>query len=117
MSTWIKFAVALVIGLGLGLSYGLIIDPAEYTDATPGNLSADYRTDFILMLAEAYQGDQDSEIAARRLALLGSVPPAQLVDGAIEYARSHNFSDDEITLLQGLLSAMQMYQPVGGQAQ
>ena len=110
---WIKIAVALIIGIGVGLAYGLLVDPVEYADATPSTLREDYRADYVLMVAEAYQGEQNPEIAARRLALLGSESPAQFVSSTIEYARINGFTQDEITLLQGLLTAMQTYQPAG----
>ncbi len=110
---WIKIAVALIIGLGLGLMYGLAVNPVEYTDATPKVLRIDYRADYVLMTAEAFQGEQNPELAARRLALLGSEPPAQIVSSTIEYAKANGFTQDELTLLQGLLTAMQTYQPAG----
>jgi hypothetical protein len=110
---WIRPAIALVIGLALGLFYGLRLDPVEYTDATPGILRADYRTDYVLMVAEAYRAEQHAETAARRLAILGSESPADIVSDALEYARARGFSEDEATLLQGLLTAMQIYQPAG----
>ena len=57
--------------------------------------------------------EQNPELAARRLAILGSDPPAQYVSGTIEYAQANGFTPDEMTLLQGLLTAMQTYQPAG----
>jgi hypothetical protein len=115
--SWIQIAIALIAGIGLGLLYGLVIQPVQYADATPNILRADYRADYILMVAEAYQGEQNPEIAARRLAILGSEPPSQFVSAVIEYARINGFTPDEITLLQGLLSAMQTYQPGEGGSQ
>lgn len=107
----IAFIIALGVGAGLGLAYGWVIDPVEYTDITPEVLRQDYRTDYVLMTAEAYQGDFDSEAAARRLALLGSDPPAVIVSAALEYASLNAFAPDEIHALQSLLTAMQTYQP------
>ena len=63
------------------------------------------------MVAEAHQSAQDPEIAARRLAILGSDSPAQIVSSALDYANKNNFTETEIILLQGLLTAMQTYQP------
>jgi hypothetical protein len=114
---WIQIIIGLIVGIGLGLVYGLVLEPVEYADATPNILRTDYRADYVLMVAEAYQGEQSPEIAARRLAILGSESPAQLVSVTLEYARTHDFSQDEVTLLQGLLSAMQTYQPAGDGAQ
>jgi len=115
-SNWIKIITAAGLGIIIGLIYGWAIDPIEYTDVTPGILRADYRADYVLMVAEAYQTEQDSGTAARRLAILSSEPPDGIVSTTLDYARINNFSQTEITLLQGLLSAMQTYQPDGANA-
>jgi hypothetical protein len=109
----ITISIALLIGIALGLAYGWVIDPIEYTDVTPDVLRQDYRVDYVLMTAEAYQHDFDADTAARRIALLGSQPPATFVSAALDYANINNFTPDEITSLQTLLTAMQTYQPEG----
>jgi len=103
--------IALAIGVALGLVYGWVISPVQYTDAPPNILREDYRVDYVLMTAEIYQSEQDVESAARRLAILGSESPAQITASALQYATSNGFSQDEVLLLQDLLSAMQTYQP------
>ena len=110
-SNWIKFIIAAGIGITLGLIYGWVINPIQYTDITPNILREDYRTDYVLMVAEAHQGDHDAETAARRLAILGSDSPSQLVSAALDYANNNSFTQNEITTLQNLLTAMQTYQP------
>jgi hypothetical protein len=110
-SNLIKIIIALAIGIALGLIYGWVIDPIEYVDVTPNILREDYRVDYVLMTAEAYQKDFDSETAARRLAIFGSESPATITANALEYANSHNFTQAEIQTLQTLLTAMQTYTP------
>lgn len=110
-SNIIKIIIALVIGIAIGLIYGWVIEPIEYVDVTPNLLRQDYQVDYVLMTAEAYQNDFDSELAARRLAILGSESPAILTSNALEYAISNNFTQNEIQLLQTLLTAMQTYTP------
>ena len=112
-SNIIKVIIALAIGIALGLIYGWAIDPIEYVDVTPNILREDYRVDYVLMTAEAYQNDFDSDIAARRLAILGSESPASITATALQYATSNNFTEAEIQSLQALLTAMQTYQPQG----
>lgn len=109
----IKILVALALGITLGLVYGWIIEPVEYTDVPPNILREDYRVDYTLMVAEAYQNDFDTDTAARRLAVLGSEPPATLTSAALEYANRNSFNEVEIQALQDLLSAMQTYNPQG----
>ena len=110
-SNWIRIVIAICIGVIAGLVYGWTIDPIEYTNVTPGILRADYRADYVLMVAEAYQTEQDSDAAARRLAILSSEPPPEIVSSTLEYGRKNDFTESEITLLQGLLSSMQTFQP------
>jgi len=112
-SNWIKIALAIITGIALGVIYGWVIDPIEYIDVTPNILRADYRADYVLMVAEAHQSEQDSETSARHLAILGSESPAQIVTSTLEYAAHNGFTQNEILLLQGLLTAMQTYQPQG----
>lgn len=112
-SNWLKFIIALIVGIAAGLVYGWVISPVQYTDAPPNILRADYRADYVLMTAEAYQKDHDAETAARRLAILGSEPPAQIAASALQYATDNGFTPDEIIILQGLLRAMQTHQPQG----
>ncbi len=112
-SNWIKILIAVIIGIALGLVYGWVIDPIQYTDVTPNILREDFRADYVLMVAEAHQSEQDSETSARRLAILGSESPATITTSALEYANRNGFTQNEILALQNLLTAMQMVQPPG----
>jgi len=116
-SNWIKFFIALLIGTALGLVYGWNISPVQYTDVPPNILREDYRADYVLMVAEAHQNEQNPEAAARRLAIFGSESPAQIVTSVLEYATNNGFTENEVLLLQNLLSAMQTYQPEGNNTQ
>ncbi|MCZ2126667.1 MAG: hypothetical protein LC099_02705 [Anaerolineales bacterium] len=113
MSSFQKVALlfALALGVGLGLTYGWVVSPIEYVDAPLSLLREDYRADYVLMIAEAYNADADSAVAARRIAQLGSQPPAEIAASALVYAQMNGFSSDEQALLQNLFSAMQRYAP------
>jgi len=112
-SNWIKIFIAMLIGIVLGLVYGWVLAPVQYTDVTPNILRKDYRADYVLMVAEANQKEQNPEIAARRLAILGSESPAEITASALVYANNNGFTQNETQLLQNLLSDMQKYQPQG----
>ena len=81
MPRWVSILLATLLGIVIGLLYGWVIDPVQFTDITPDALRIDYKTDYVLMVAEAYQTEQKEEVAARRLAILGSQSPALLVGG------------------------------------
>jgi hypothetical protein len=112
-SSWIKIIIAVIAGVILGLVYGWWIEPVEYTDVTPNILRADYQADYVLMVAEAFQTEQNADAAARRLAVMTSEAPSVLVANTLDYARLNGFTPNEILLLQNLLLTMQTYQPQG----
>lgn len=106
---WILIFLAFILGIGAGLAYGWFVDPVEFFDLTPETLRADYKTDYVLMTAEAYRVEQDPGTAARRLALFGAQSPSAIASEALEYARTNGFPDSDITLLQELVTAMQAW--------
>lgn len=114
MPRWLSILFALALGIALGLVYGWMIDPVQYTDITPDALRIDYRTDYVLMVAEAYQAEQDPALAARRLAVLGSKPPAIIAGEAEDFARQAAYPADDLTLIQDLTVALQTWQPIPG---
>ena len=114
MPRWLPITLAIILGLALGLVYGWIIEPVQYTDITPDALRIDYQTDYVLMVAEAYQAKGDPALAAKRLAILGSKPPALLVSNAYDYAVQASYPTDDLTLMQDLVVALQTWQPIPG---
>lgn len=113
MPRWIWFLIALGIGLGAGLYVGWVLSPITYVDTTPDSLAADYRADYVLMVAESFRSTQDPDAAARQLALLGSEPPVLTAQQTLAYAHSHDFSVEDVDLLQELVLAMQTWQEPG----
>jgi hypothetical protein len=109
---WFKLLLFLAAGIGIGLFYGWVIEPVEFVDTTPETLRADYRADYVLMIAEAYHTEKDAELAARRLAVFGSQPPADIVNQALQTGRETGYAPNDLILLEELFSAMQAYQPV-----
>jgi len=110
MARWIRFFIAILVGVGLGLLYGWLVNPVKYVDTTPDTLRIDYKTDYVLMVAEAYQLEGDPAQAVRRLALLGETPPAEMAYQAILFAQKTNYTDDDLTIMQALLGALQAYE-------
>jgi len=114
---WLLFALSIAVGLGIGLFYGWVVSPVQYVDTLPVTLRADFKADYTLMVAETFQSDQDVEQAARRLANLGSQPPAQIVSDALAFAQKNHYADADIGLLQNLAVALQVWQPSTGSNQ
>jgi hypothetical protein len=111
MSRWIWFALSILVGIGLGLLYGWVLNPVLYVNTSSDSLRIDYRTDAVLMVAEAYQSDGDLALASRRLAFLGDQPPAQMVQQAVTYAGQSNYAQADIDSLIRLSQALQTWTP------
>jgi hypothetical protein len=114
MVRWIRFLIAIALGLGFGLAYGWFLSPARSTGTSMDTLRIDYRTDVVLMIAEAYQNDQDLELAVRRLAIIGSNPPETMTEESIQFARKAGYTEPDISRIQSLLSALQTQPPPPG---
>jgi hypothetical protein len=89
------------------LVYGWIISPVEYINASPERLRSDYKTDYVLMVAEIYQADGDLQQAILRLASLGSQPAAESAAEALSTAQELEYSDADIATMTRLVDALQ----------
>jgi hypothetical protein len=108
-SHWVFILLALLAGVGAGLAYGWVIDPVDFFDLTPDTLRADYKSDYVLMVAEAYSVEQDPGRAAQRLGVFGTQSPSTIATSGLTYARANGFSDSDISLMQELVTAMQAW--------
>lgn len=102
-----RLLIGLILGFALGLTYGWGIRPVEYVDTDPASLRVDYRTDYVLMVSEAYAAEEDLELAGVRLAALGPRQPEAFVAEAVEYAVENGFSRSDLDSLNRLLAALQ----------
>ncbi len=113
MSRWIKFLLALLLGLATGLFYGWVVSPVEFVDTTPEFLSPDYEADYVLMAAEAYAASTDLAPALNALALLSPQPPANIILEALVYAQGAGYAHSDLALMQSLWRALKSVQPGG----
>jgi hypothetical protein len=114
MSRWLLFLIAIAIGAAAGLYYGWVLNPVKYVDMTPDSLRIDYKTDYVLMVAEAYHTEGDLAVAVRRLAVLGDTPPAEIVANATLYAAQHGWPETDLVQIKTLGDALQSWNPVLG---
>jgi len=79
---------------------------APVRSASPQYLRADYQTDYVLMVAEAYAGEGNVANAAERLHFLGNEQVNVYVRQAILYAGQHNYSQVDIETMNALSMAL-----------
>lgn len=111
MKRWIWFFIVVSLGVALGLVYGWVINPVKYVETTPATLRIDYKTDYVLMVAEAFQADSDLNLAARRLAIFGDTPPSEIVRQAMIFAAQFPYAESDQELLSRLASGLQTWNP------
>ena len=115
MSRWFRFILAILLGVILGLLYGWVISPVQYRDTTPITLRYDYRTDYVLMIAEIFNSNQNTDQAVHQLAQLGSERPLDIVIQSLAYSAQMGYSPADMVLIQNLATALQIWQPpLGG---
>jgi hypothetical protein len=108
---WVRFLLAVIIGAAGGMFYGWVVNPVSYVDTTPDSLRVDYKTDYVLMTAEAYSLEDDLPQAVRRLALLGEQPPLETVRQALIFAEGHGYMDPDLATMRRLFQDLQTFSP------
>ncbi len=77
-SVFLLLILAVIAGLGLGLLFGWVIWPVQWTDANPENLRIEFQTDWMNMAIDSYSVNQNADLAAQRYSYLGADGPVVL---------------------------------------
>jgi hypothetical protein len=62
---------ALILGIVLGVLYAWVISPVEWVNGTPADMRDDLRVDYLRMVIDSYEVNQDPELALARFDELG----------------------------------------------
>ena len=112
MRRWLLFLLAIAAGAAIGIFYGWKINPVEYSDTVPEKLRQDYKTDYVLMVSEAFSKDQDMALAVERLTFLGGKSPDGVVIEAIKFAEQEGYRSTDLALMNDLADEMEFFQKV-----
>jgi hypothetical protein len=107
---YVLFIIAIAAGIGLGLLYGWVLSPVELVDTNPSTLRADYKSDYVLMVAEAYSAEHDLNAAICQLALLGG-NPLEAVENATVFAVEVSYPPEDLVLLNELRAVLETWEP------
>lgn len=105
----------LVIGLAIGLLISLVFSPIQYVDTDPSLLAANYKDDYRLLIAQAYQANGDLGRARQRLALLEELNQPDLLAAQAQQLLAEGEAEEPARALAGLASALAA--PVSGPVQ
>ncbi len=100
------FLLSIVLGAAAGLGVGWYLRPAPLGQAALTELRSDYRSDYVLMVAEAFDAEKDVAAAVARLKALGQDPPARLVQVAVVQAGELGYDRRDLELLAKLAQAV-----------
>jgi hypothetical protein len=104
----ILFVLSILVGLAAGVFYGWEVNPVQFEGTSLETLRLDYKADVVLMIAELYQAEGDSDKASTRLAFLGDEDPACIIEETVSFAGQHDYADEDLELMQGLLAAIEV---------
>jgi hypothetical protein len=100
------FFLAIAIGVAFGVLLGWAFNPIKTINTGLDSLRIDYKTDYLLMVAQLYQSDRDLSAALARLSTLGGNDPTDMMQMAIDYATQHDYAPTDITTMQNLADAI-----------
>ena len=110
MNRYTLFGITIFLGFLAAVYYGWAMRPLAAANAAPVLLRVDFRTDYALMVAEAFQADHNTERAIAALGFLGveaeTYNPYAFVSEALAFGTENGYSVTDLELLQGLQTAL-----------
>lgn len=99
--------LALLAGLGLGLTYAWLISPVKYVDASPAILRVNFKDQYREVIAASYAANTDLPRARARLALLGDSDPVAELSAQAQRMLAAGDSFDQVRPLAQLATDLQ----------
>lgn len=106
--------IGLALGVALGLLVGWVLWPIQYTNTAPAQLRQDYRNDYVLMVAAAYQVEGNADAARERLTRLDPEQPTRPLVELTETLIAQNGRPGDIAMLVHLAEALGTATPAMG---
>jgi hypothetical protein len=111
LARYFWFSLSILLGLLLGLFLGTRFLPLPYENIPMNALRPDYKTDYVLMVAEAYHADHDLQQAQNLLQRLGPEAAPYQVQQAMVKARELNYFSQDVDWMNQLLEELQRIAP------
>ncbi|MHC1772595.1 MAG: hypothetical protein AB9907_12875 [Flexilinea sp.] len=99
----------LLIGLLAGLFYGWLINPTRYIDITPQSLHRDFQKQYLLLIAQSYQANEDiGRSYARIKQMTDPVNPDSLREMLLEMETDPDYSE-HFNVMRDLINDIDSY--------
>ena len=110
MSRYALFGITIFLGFIFAVYYGWAVRPLAAANAAPVLLREDYRADYVVMVAEAFHADHNTERAIAALGFLGvegePYNPYAFVSDALTFGTENDYAVVDLELLQALAAAL-----------
>ena len=107
LNRFIWFIIMIVVGAAAGLYYAWYVKPANFVDAAFYHMRQDYKTDYVLMVAEIYDSDHNRLNAMTRLDYLRDFSQGEtqeeVVKTAIRTAEGFGYNPIDLDKMRRLL--------------
>jgi hypothetical protein len=90
----------------LGIAIGWWLWPVQLAGTSPANLRRDFRDDYIVMVATAYEADGDLQAALDRLARVDATNPARSAVALMDRLTEAGGNAEDIARLERLTAAL-----------
>jgi hypothetical protein len=104
--SWLALTFGIVLGLAAGLFYAWKIEPVAYTNTNPASLRADFRMDYLSLIASAYASSGDLDRARARLALFGEADTAPTLGALAQQRLAAGYPEADARALAALAAAL-----------
>jgi hypothetical protein len=111
LARYFWFSLSILLGLLIGLVLGSRFLPLPYESLPLNSLRADYKSDYVLMIAEAYHADHNIQQAQDLIKDIGPESPPYQVQQAMVEARSLGYSQQDVEWMNQLQQDLQKIAP------
>lgn len=102
----LPFVISFILGLVGGLLYTWQVDPVEYVDTAPDTLRADFKSDYLALIASAYASTGNLARAQARLDLFTDPDPATTLAALAQQRLAEGRPESEARAIAMLASAL-----------
>ncbi len=106
MKRMLFLLAGLILGAGAGLTLGWGVLPPSTRALTPADLRADYRYEYVLLVAEEYAITHDLARATARLQAVAPQEGKAVLGEAMAYHLAHRTTEAQLRALAGLARAL-----------
>jgi hypothetical protein len=102
---------ALALGIAAGLYYAWGVNPVSYTDTSPVSLRDDFRSDYLTLIASAYDATGDLQRARARVAIFAYADPGPVLSALAQQRLAQGWPEAEARALARLAADLQGASP------